>query len=167
VVFYNLGDRSVAQKEAIVKQVQGTTLIARGESKHWVVMDGSELFGGSSSGSSPKELLLFALGGCTANDVIPILKKKRVTLDKLDLRITGTVREEHPQIFTDIHIQYLFYGNNLDPAAIEQAIELSTTKYCAVSAMLAGTVRITHSYKIESTIESIPLSSGKTIETGN
>jgi putative redox protein len=135
-------------KEAIVKQVQGTTLVARAESKHWVVMDGSELYGGSSSGSSPKELLMFALGGCTANDVIPILQKKHVHFDKMEIRVIGNVREQHPQIFTDLHIEYIFYGNNIDTSAIEHAIHLSTTKYCSVSAMLSGNVNITHSYLI-------------------
>jgi len=135
-------------KEAIVTQVQGTTLVARGESRHWVVMDGSELTGGSSAGSSPKELLMFALGGCTANDVIPILRKKRVALDRLEIRVTGTVREEHPQIFTELHMAYTFFGTNIDPVDVERAIELSSTKYCAVSAMLAGSVKLTHSYTI-------------------
>jgi len=138
----------MATKEAIVKQVQGTTLVAQAESKHWVVMDGSELYGGSSAGSSPKELLMFALGGCTANDVIPILQKKHVHFDKMEIRVIGNVREQHPQIFTDLHIEYIFYGNNIDASAIEHAIHLSTTKYCSVSAMLSGNVNITHSYLI-------------------
>jgi len=142
-------------KEAIIKQVQGTTLVAHAESKHWVVMDGSEIYGGSSAGSSPKELLMFALGGCTANDVIPILKKKRISVEKMEIRVIGNVREQHPQIFTDLHIEYIFYGNNLDTSAIEQAIHLSTTKYCAVSAMLAGNVNITHSYLIIPTLQQI------------
>jgi len=62
----------MAKKSAIVKQVQEITLAAKGDSKHWVMMDGSPIFGGSEAASSPKELLLFALGGCTAMDVIPI-----------------------------------------------------------------------------------------------
>ncbi len=136
-------------KQAIVKQVQGTTLIARGDSRHWVVMDGSETFGGSSAGSSPKELLLMALGGCTAMDVIPILKKKRSPVENVEVRLTGTVREEQPQVFTEIHVEYVVYGNGVDPQDVERAIELSTAKYCAVSAMLKPGVKITHSYRIE------------------
>lgn len=144
----------MATKEAIIKQVQGTTLVARSESRHWVVMDGSETFGGSSAGSSPKELLMFALGGCTANDVIPILKKKRVPVEKLEIRVIGNVRDEHPQIFTDLHIEYIFYGDDLDTTAIETAINLSISKYCAVSAMLSGVVNLTHSYLILPTVQS-------------
>lgn len=135
-------------KTAVVKQVQGVTLVAKSDSNHWVVMDGSETFGGSRAGSSPKELLLFALGGCTANDVIPILRKKRVQFESFEIRLSGNVREEHPQIFTAIHIEYIICGRNIDPADVERAIELSTTKYCSVSAMLSASVTLTHSYRV-------------------
>jgi putative redox protein len=135
-------------KEAIVKQVQGTTLIARADSAHWVVMDGSPTFGGCNAGSSPKELLLMALGGCTAMDVIPVLHKKRSAVENVEIHVSGNVRDEHPQVFTDIHVEYIFRGIGIDAADVEHAIELSTTKYCAVSAMLREGVSITHSYRI-------------------
>ena len=112
-------------------------------------MDGPEMFDGSDAGPRPKELLLFALGGCTASDVIPILKKKRVPLDGFEVHLVGHVRDEHPQVFTDIHIEYVFHGGDINPRDVERAIELSTTKYCAVSAMLKGSVDITHSCRIE------------------
>ena len=111
-------------------------------------MDGGPKFGGSNAASSPKELLLLALGGCTGNDVVPIMMKKGVALDGFEIRLTGNVREEHPQIFTDIHIEYVFRGSDIKASDVERAIELSTTKYCSISAMLATTVKITHSYKI-------------------
>ena len=136
-------------KHAIIKQLQGITFSAKSDSNHWVVMDGPATFGGSESGPRPKEFILFALGGCTASDVIPILKKKHVPLRGFEIRLEGTVREEHPQIFTDIHIEYVFYGDGINPKDVERAIELSITKYCAVSAMLRGSVHITHSYRIE------------------
>jgi putative redox protein len=139
----------MATKQAIVKQVQGTTLIARADSAHWVVMDGSPTFGGSNAGSSPKELLLMALGGCTAMDVIPILQKKRAPVEHVEIQVRGDVREEHPQVFTDIHIEYVFRGNGINREDVEHAIGLSTSKYCAVSAMLSGSITLTHSYRIE------------------
>lgn len=139
----------MSSKTAIIKQVQGTTLVAHADSSHWVVMDGSPTFGGSSGGSSPKELLLMALGGCTAMDVIPILQKKRAGVENLEIRVTGEVREEHPQVFTAIHVEYVFRGTGVNAADVERAIELSTTKYCSVSAMLRESVAITHSYRIE------------------
>lgn len=137
-------------KEVFLKQVQGITFAAKGNSNHWVVMDGSPQLGGSQAGSSPKELLLMALAGCTSSDVVPILKKKRVPLQGYEVRVTGNEREENPKIFTDIHVEYIFYGEDINPADIERAIELSTTKYCSVSAIMGATAKITHSYRIES-----------------
>lgn len=136
-------------KTALIKQVQGITLAAKSDSNHWVVMDGGQKFGGSDSASSPKELLLMALGGCTAMDVIPMLQKKKMQLKGFAMNLRGEVRDEPPQIFTSIHVEYIFYGEELNTNDIERAIELSTTKYCAVSAMLKDAVRITHSYIIE------------------
>jgi putative redox protein len=139
----------MAAKKAIIKQVKGITLVAKSDSNHWVVMDSSETAGGSKAGSSPKELLMMALGGCTAMDVIPILTKKKVPFENFEVRVTGNTREEYPQIFTDLNIEYVIYGSNIDPKDVERAIELSMTKYCAVSAMLRPGVKITHSYLIE------------------
>ncbi len=147
----------MATKTAFLKQVEGVTVVARGASNHWVVMDGSPEFGGSSAGSSPKELVLMALAGCTANDVIPILKKKRAPLDHLEIVVTGTEREEHPKIFTDIHVEYVFYGEGLNAQDVERAIELSKTKYCSVSAILSASARITHSYRIEAPKKAEPV----------
>jgi putative redox protein len=144
----------VATKTAFMKQVQGVTVVARGASNHWVIMDGSPEFDGSSAGSTPKELVLMALAGCTANDVIPILKKKRVPLENLEINISGVERDVHPKTFTDIHVEYIFYGNGINPQDVERAIELSKTKYCSVSAILSASAKLTHSYRIESTEKS-------------
>ncbi|HSQ74976.1 MAG TPA: OsmC family protein [Bacteroidota bacterium] len=140
----------MASKQAIVKQVNGgVTFMAKGDSGHWVSMDGPVDFGGSNAASRPKELLLFALGGCTGSDVAAILKKKRVPLQGFDMQIKATQSEEHPQVYTDIHVEYIFYGTGINPADVERAIELSTTKYCSVTAMLKASVKLTHSYRIE------------------
>ncbi len=136
-------------KTAIVKQVRGITLAGKSDSNHWVMMDGGPTFGGSEAGSSPKELLLMALGGCTAMDVIPILKKKKTPVQDFQINLTANMQEEHPQVLTDIHVEYVFYGEGINAEEVERAIELSTTKYCAISAMLKPSVKITHSYKIE------------------
>ncbi len=90
------------------------------------------------------------LAGCTASDVIPILKKKRAPLDSLEINVTGTEREEHPKIFTEIHVEYVFYGEGLSAQDVERAIELSVTKYCSVSAILSASAKLTHSYRIVS-----------------
>jgi putative redox protein len=135
-------------KHAIVRQVQGITFAGKSDTNHWVMIDGPENLGGSDGAPRPKELLLMALGSCTASDVTSILKKKRAPLQGLEVHLTAHVREEHPQMFTDIHIEYVVFGNEVNAADVERAIELSTTKYCAVSAMLASSVRITHSWRL-------------------
>jgi putative redox protein len=136
-------------KKAVVKQLRGITLAAKADTNHWVMMDGRDVSGGEGAASTPKELLLMALGGCTSMDVIPILKKMRVNLEGFEVRLTGNAREEHPQVFTDIHLEYVFYGDAIPETDVQRAIELSTTKYCSISAMLRDTVKITHSYTIQ------------------
>jgi putative redox protein len=139
----------VATKRAFVKQVQGITFVGKTDSNHWVAMDGPEELGGSDAGIRPKELILLALGGCTGSDVASILRKKRVQLDSFEIHFTAEVADEHPQVFKSIHMDFVFRGDDIKPADVERAIELSETKYCAVSAMLRGTVAITHAYRIE------------------
>jgi putative redox protein len=139
----------MAKKEAFVRHMGGVTFAAKADSGHWVMMDGPAQFGGSDAGSRPKELVLLALGGCTGSDVATILQKKRVPFEDLEIRLSANVAEEHPQVYTDIHITYVVYGENINPADIERAIELSTTKYCSVSAMLRASVAITHALEIQ------------------
>lgn len=138
----------MAIKHAFIKQLQGITFAAKTDSNHWVTMDGPENFYGSNAGIRPKELILVSLGGCTGSDVIAILQKKRVPLKGFEMNITAEQAEEHPQVYTKIHVEYVFYGKELNASDLERAIELSTTKYCSVSAMLKKAVEITHSYKI-------------------
>ncbi|MCU0410955.1 MAG: OsmC family protein [Bacteroidetes bacterium] len=136
-------------KEIFLRQLKGNTLVSKGESNHWVVLDTKPEVGGHSAGTTPKELMLMALAGCTSMDVIPILKKKRSPVAGFECRVKGTEREEHPKYFTDIHIEYVFYGDGIKPEDVERAIELSETKYCSVSGQLRGTANITTSYRIE------------------
>jgi putative redox protein len=136
-------------KQAILKQAQGTTFIAKANSNHWVVIDNGPGDGGSGAGTSPKELLLLALAGCTASDVVPILRKKRTPLKDFEIRVTANEREEFPRVFADIHLEYVFYGDGIKRKDVEHAIELSVTKYCSVHAMVSPGVSITHSHRIE------------------
>lgn len=137
------------QRTAMVQQIHGITFAAKADSNHWVTMDGPPEFGGNNAGSRPKELVLMALGGCTASDVVSILQKKRVPMRNLRVNLTAQTAEEHPQPFTTIHVEYVVVGTGIDPKEVERAIELSRTKYCSVSAMLQASVKITHSYRIE------------------
>lgn len=139
----------MATKKAIVKQIQGVTFMGKTDSNHWVVMDGPEDFGGSNAGIRPKELILLALAGCTGSDVAVILKKKKINLDGFEMNITAEMQETHPQVYTKINLEYVFYGKNIPKEAVERAIELSQKTYCSVTAMLQKAVEITHTYRIE------------------
>jgi putative redox protein len=138
----------MATKKAVVKHIQGVTFMGKADSNHWVAMDGPENFGGSDAGTRPKELLMLALGGCTGSDVASILGKKKIKLDGFEMNISADVADEHPQVFTKMHLEYVFYGKNLPEKDIERAIDLSLTKYCSVTAMLQKAMPIEHSYKI-------------------
>ena len=139
-----------SEKNIHLSQVAGVTLVGRSlKSNHWVVLDGEPEFGGSLAGTTPKELLLIALAGCTANDVIPILKKKRSPVRHFEINVKAHDRDEYPKIFTDVHVEYVVYGDGINPTDVERAIELSATKYCSVSAIVGASVKITHSYRIE------------------
>ena len=132
-----------------IKQVVGLTFIGKADSNHWVTIDGPKKFNGSEAASRPMELLLISLGSCTGSDVISILKKKRVDIQKFELNLTAERLETHPKIFTKIHIEYVFTGQNLKHEDIKRAIELSQNKYCPISAMLIKTVDLTYSYEIK------------------
>ena len=138
-------------KKALVKQIKGVTFMGKTDSNHWVPMDGPENFGGSDAGTRPKELILLALGGCTGSDVAVILNKKKIKLDNFEIHIDAEVQETHPQVFTKINLEYVFYGKDISKEAVERAIELSLTTYCSVTAMLQKAVEITHGYRIEET----------------
>ena len=131
-----------------LKQAKGSTLIAKGDSNHWITMDTSDEFLGSNAASRPMELVLMALAGCSSMDIIPILKKKKVDLIDYEVNIFAERATEHPKVFTKIEIEFVFYGKNISSKEVERAIELSSTKYCSVSAMLKKSVEIKTSYKI-------------------
>ncbi|KAF0142997.1 MAG: OsmC/Ohr family protein [Stygiobacter sp.] len=139
----------MAEKKAVVKHIKGVTFMGKADSNHWVTMDGPEEFGGSNAGTRPKELLLLALGGCTGSDVAVILKKKKINVEGFEINLTAEMQETHPQVYTKINVEYVFYGSDIPKEAVERAIELSQKTYCSVTAMLQKAVEITHSFRIE------------------
>jgi putative redox protein len=136
--------------EAEVVQVRGITFVGKAGSGHWATMDGSKEFRGSEGANSPKELVLSALGGCTAADVASILYKMKEKINRFEIALNAEVSEEHPKVFTNIHLTYKFWGKVLKEENIVKAISLSQEKYCSVSAMLKKTVNITYSHEINS-----------------
>lgn len=123
---------------------QGLQLVCRTDGGPAVVMDDPE--GGS--GASPMELLLMGTAGCTAMDVITILKKKRMAVTGLRLNVSGTRADHHPRRYTEIDIEYVVVGTDIKPEAVQQAIDLSEKKYCGAMASLNA--QISHAYRIES-----------------
>jgi putative redox protein len=95
------------------------------------------------------ELLLISLCGCTAMDVVSILQKKRQPFTGLQVKASAERAEEHPKVYTQIHLEYVVKGKGVEPQAVERAIELSETKYCSAAAMLSKAAQITTSYRIE------------------
>ena len=110
---------------------------------HQVPLDATREAGGDDSGSSPKGLLLSGLGGCTGIDVVSILAKMRVPIEGLEVEVEAGLTEEHPRVFTGIHLRYVFRGKDLPQEKLEKAITLSMEKYCGVSAMLSKAAPIT------------------------
>jgi len=138
----------VETRRAVVVRLRGLTFAAKGDSNHWVVMDGPASFGGSEAAPRPIELLLVALGGCTASDVASILDKKRMDVRDLRVELRAEVNDEHPRTFRSVHIEYVVTGNAVDRHHVERAVELSTTKYCPIIAMLQPNVVVTHTCRI-------------------
>ncbi len=126
----------------------GLVFIGKGQSNHWVPMDGSPLFKGYEAGTHPFELVFIGLGGCTGMDVVSLLGKKKVKYDRLEIKINVDRATEHPKVAKRIDLEYLFYGKGINSADVEEAIKLSQEKYCSVSAMLKKVVPLSWTYKI-------------------
>ena len=97
---------------------------------------------------TPMELLLIAVGGCTAVDVVDILRKKRQEVSDYKIELSGERRDEHPRSFSKINVHHIVYGRNISAQAVESAIKLSNEKYCSVAATVRPTATITTSYEI-------------------
>jgi putative redox protein len=114
-------------------------------SGHTIVMDGAE----RDTGARPAELVAVALAGCTAMDVISILRKKRQAVATYEVRASAEQMDGHPNAFTRIDLVHVFTGEDVDPEAVRRSIELSATKYCSVGSTLAsGAMEIHHAYLI-------------------
>ncbi|HLW97111.1 MAG TPA: OsmC family protein [Candidatus Acidoferrales bacterium] len=131
---------------AKVRWVGGDQFIAVGPSGHAVPIDSDRQ---SNTAPGPMELLLLALGSCTATDVVDILKKKRQKLDSLEVEVSGERAKEPPTIWVKLEIVYRLKGH-LDEKAVKDAIQLSEDKYCSVAATLRKTAPITFRYEIKS-----------------
>ena len=129
--------------QAHLKWTDGLQFVARAGEGPAVILDSSD----GASGASPMQLVLMGVAGCTAIDIVVILKKKRVRLSRFEITITGEQTQDNPRRYTKINIVYILCGKDIKPKAVEQAIALSEKKYC--SAMASLNAEFEHSYRIE------------------
>ena len=131
-----------------VKWLDHMTFVGESGSGHAVVMDGAPDHGGRDLGIRPMEMLLLGVGGCTAFDVVSILRKSRQAIVDCEVTVDAERAEEVPRVFTRIHIHFIISGNNLDAHKVEKAVSLSADKYCSASKMLEKAAEITHDFEI-------------------
>ena len=131
-----------------VNWVDGLLMVGKSDSGHTITMDGPPESGGENLSVRPMEMLLLGVAGCTMIDVITTLKKMRQDLSHLETKINAERATDHPKVFTDIHIQFILKGQNLDEKKVDKAITLSAEKYCSASIMLGETATITHDFEV-------------------
>ncbi|MBP7081806.1 MAG: OsmC family protein [Rhodocyclaceae bacterium] len=126
----------------------GMSFIAETGSGHILAMDGAPEGGGRNLAPRPMELLLAGTGGCTAYDVVLILKRGRHAVTDCEVKLTADRAETDPKVFTRINMHFIVRGRNLRLETVEKAIKLSAEKYCSASLMLGKTAEITHTCEV-------------------
>lgn len=134
--------------KARIKWIDGAMFVGEAGSGHSVVMDGPAEAGGRNAGIRPMEMVLTGLGGCSAFDVVSILRKSRQAVSHCEVQLEAERAESEPKVFTRIHIHFVVSGRGLKEKAVERAVMLSAEKYCSASIMLRHSVAITHDFEI-------------------
>ncbi len=134
--------------KARIKWLENVSFVAESGSGHALVIDGAPEGGGRDLGPRPMELVLMGAGGCTAYDVMHILRKARAPVTDCVLEIESERAADDPKVFTRIHFHFIVTGKALKPAQVERAVQLSAEKYCSASIMLGKTAAITHDFEI-------------------
>lgn len=138
-----------------VRWIDDALFLGESGSGHSVVMDGPPEAGGRNLAVRPMEMLLLGLGGCTAFDVVHILRKARVRVTSCRVDLTAERAPSPPQVFTRIHIHFVLSGEGLSKDHVERAITLSAEKYCSASIMLGKTAGITHDFEINAGFQAL------------
>ena len=120
----------------------------KSETGHTIVMDGAPEFGGKNQGARPMELLLIGMGGCSAFDVVLILKKARQDIVDCIVELDAERADSEPKVFTKIHAHFIVKGRGLSEKHVDRAVHLSAEKYCSASIMLGKTAEITHDFEL-------------------
>jgi putative redox protein len=134
--------------KASIRWSGGVSFIGRADSGHEILMDGAPETGGENQGSRPMEVVLIGMGGCTAFDVVHILRKQRQNVGSCLAEVEAERAAVDPKVFTRIHVHFKISGRALDEKKVAHAIELSATKYCSASIMLGKTAKITHDFEL-------------------
>ncbi|MCW9013064.1 MAG: OsmC family protein [Gammaproteobacteria bacterium] len=134
--------------KARVKWLDNMTFVGESGSGHSIVMDGAVDSGGRNLAARPMEMVLMGMGGCTAFDVVLILKRQRQPIEDCIVELSAERAEEVPKVFTRIHVHYVIKGKGLNEKKVAKAVELTAEKYCSVSIMLAATVEVSHDFEI-------------------
>ena len=137
--------------KARVKWVDGAMFVGESGSGHSVVMDGPPDHGGRNLGIRPMEMLLLGMGGCTAFDVMLILRRGRHNIADCVVELEAGRADNEPRVFTRIHAHFIIEGTGLSHKVVERAVNLSAEKYCSASIMLGQTAEITHDFEIVET----------------
>jgi putative redox protein len=134
--------------ECTVRWTSGMTFLAETASNHVVAMDGAPEGGGRNLAPRPMEMVLLGTGGCTAYDVVVILKKSGQPITGCEVKLTSERAETDPKVFTRIHMHFVVRGRGLKRNLVEHAIRLSHDKYCSASIMLGKTAEISTGFEI-------------------
>ena len=134
--------------ECTVRWTSGMTFLAQTGSWHVAVMDGAPDGGGQNLAPRPMEMVLVGTGGCTAYDVVLILKRGRHDVRGCSVKLSAERADTDPKVFTKIHMHFIVTGRELSAVAVERAIALSHEKYCSASIMLGKTAEITTSHEL-------------------
>jgi len=134
--------------KASVVLKEGMSFTGTADSGFTVALGAPEAVGGADDGFRPMELIAVGLAGCTGMDVLSILRKKRETITGFKVEVQAERADDHPRVFTKIHLHYTIEGTAVKPASVERAIDLSENRYCPAQAMLLQAAPITHTYEI-------------------
>lgn len=139
--------------KARINWVGDAMFVGESGSGHSVVMDGPPESGGRNLGIRPMEMLLIGMGGCSAFDVVHILRRGRQQVDNCVAELEAERAETEPKVFTKIHLHFIVTGRGLSEDRVARAVELSAEKYCSASIMLGKTAEITHDFELHDTSE--------------
>jgi putative redox protein len=143
--FLTTPERSLKAK---VKWIQDVMFVGESGSGHSVIMDGAPDAGGRNLGFRPMEMLLLGLAGCSAFDVVLILKRGRENVTDCVVEVDADRAETDPKVFTNVRMRYVVTGKGLDTNKVERAVKLSEEKYCSASAIIAKTAQMSHTVEI-------------------